>query len=122
MENYPGRKHILFDVNPFLTLSGNPGQKEVEGTGVSRGAQAEAACPRTVRKGCRSCHGTLTSCQTRNRPWAPGLLLGGGMCPGLNVGPQLRRGAGARLGKGNMGEATGEYGEQAWRSWAASVS
>lgn len=39
MENYTEAKQILFDVNPFLTLSGNAGLKEVEGTG------RELRCP-----------------------------------------------------------------------------
>lgn len=75
MENYPGRKPVLLDVDPFLTLSGNPGQEEVEGTGSEqvcpgRGARPGTGvrCPQEHEEGLQPAARAPTSGQALNRP------------------------------------------------------
>lgn len=114
MENYTERKQIVFDANPFLTLSGNLGQKEVEWTG------SEQVCP---GRGCLPGNrcilppgwggGAAASCKAPT-PWAkhwqtrgsPAALCN--TCPGCKHWPMGWDGEqGARLGTDNTGEASG---------------
>lgn len=103
------------------------GRRKWRGQGVSRCAQAEAAClgtgvlppPRWRGRAAACCQGTHTSDRTLDRPscsWAAfHVVWRVSRLQMLAHGwDEERR---AEVGTGNTGEALGGYGEQGWCSW-----